>query len=57
VITGGPAADGRGEIFGGTGEFEGMRGTYAESWELEEVTGEGATRGRITLETRLQAAQ
>jgi hypothetical protein len=55
-ISAGPASGGAGQVVGGTGEFDGLRGTYDETWELEEVAGGGGTRGRITLETRVQAA-
>jgi hypothetical protein len=56
-ITAGPAPGSAGQVVGGTGEFDGMRGSYDETWELEEPGAGGATRGRITLDTRVLAEQ
>lgn len=55
-VSAGPTAEGAGQILGGTDEFEGLRGSYDETWELEKIDGEVA-RGRILLETRVVAAQ
>jgi hypothetical protein len=55
-ISAGPAAGGAGRVVGGTGEFDGLQGSYDETWELEEAGAvDGITRGRITLDTRMQA--
>ncbi len=54
-ITAGPAAGGAGQVTGGTEEFAGLGGSYDETWDLEEIGADGATRGRITLATRLEA--
>jgi hypothetical protein len=53
-ITAGPAAGGAGSVTGGAGEFAGLRGTYDETWELQEIAASGSTRGRIALVTRMQ---
>lgn len=55
-VTAGPAAGGAGAVVGGTEEFAGLGGSYDETWELEEVAADGATRGRITLVTRVVQA-
>jgi hypothetical protein len=31
-----------------------LRGTYDETWELQEIAASGSTRGRIALVTRMQ---
>lgn len=54
-ISAGPHADGGGKVVRGTGEFAGLSGSYEETWELGEVTADGATRGRILLSTRTVA--
>jgi hypothetical protein len=56
-ITGGPGADGAGQVVRGTGEFAGLQGSYEEVWDLTEVATDGATRGRISLSTRTMAAR
>lgn len=48
-VTAGPA--GAGKVLRGTGEFDGLGGSYRENWELEEIGAEGVTRGRIVLST------
>jgi hypothetical protein len=55
-VTGGPGPAGEGQVVGGSEEFAGMRGTFDESWELEEVSADGSTRGQIKLVTRVEAA-
>jgi hypothetical protein len=54
-VTAGPAPDGSGRVVGGTEEFAALTGTYDETWDLEQVAADGATRGRITLDTRIAA--
>jgi len=45
----GPATTGR--VLRGTSEFAGLRGSFTETWDLEEVNADGSTRGRILLST------
>lgn len=45
-----------GRVIRGTSEFAGLTGTFAETWELEEVRADGSTRGRILLSTLTAAA-
>jgi hypothetical protein len=45
----GPATTGK--VLRGTSEFAGLRGSFTETWELEEVNADGSTRGRILLST------
>jgi hypothetical protein len=52
-ISAGPLT-GAGRVVHGSDEFAGLEGRFTESWELEEMTADGATRGRIVLETLLQ---
>ena len=40
-----------GKLLRGTNEFAGLRGSFTESWDLEEVNADGSTRGRILLST------
>jgi hypothetical protein len=54
-VTAGPAAGGAGSVAGGTEEFAGLGGSYDETWDLEQVGRDGATRGHITLTTRVEA--
>ncbi len=56
-ITAGPTADGAGQVVGGSEEFADMSGSYDETWQLEEAAADGSTRGRITLDTRVEAAR
>lgn len=49
----GPLA-GAGRVVHGSDEFAGLEGRFTESWELEEIAADGATRGRIVLDTLLQ---
>jgi hypothetical protein len=51
----GPLAGNQGEIVGGTEEFARLRGSFAETWELDGFDPDGTARGRIVLETRLLA--
>jgi hypothetical protein len=44
-------AGGTGTVLRGTEEFEDLAGTYSETWDLEEVSADGRTRGRIVLST------
>jgi hypothetical protein len=49
-----PAGDGpatTGKVLRGTSEFAGLRGSFIETWDLEEVNADGSTRGRILLST------
>jgi hypothetical protein len=49
-----PESDGRattGKVLRGTSEFAGLRGSFTETWDLEEVNADGSTRGRILLST------
>ncbi|MBL8199429.1 MAG: hypothetical protein JNK40_00530 [Chromatiales bacterium] len=54
-----PAGDGpgttrpgtTGRVLRGTSEFAGLRGSFTETWDLEEVNADGSTRGRILLST------
>jgi len=49
-----PAGDGpatTGKVLRGTSEFDGLRGSFTETWDLEEVNADGSTRGRILLST------
>lgn len=56
AVTAGPAEGGAGRVEGGTEEFDGLQGSYRETWELyEETTASGRSRGRIRLVTRLEA--
>ena len=50
-ITAGPAPGGRGRILGGSNEFRALSGTYSEIWELNEISSDGRTEGRISLVT------
>lgn len=45
----GPATTGR--VLSGSREFAGLRGSFTETWDLEEVNTDGSTRGRIVLST------
>jgi hypothetical protein len=56
-ITAGPAANGAGTVTGGAGEFADLVGSYDEDWDLQGGATRGASRGRITLTTRVQARQ
>jgi hypothetical protein len=56
-VTAGPAPNDAGAVVGGTEEFAGLRGSYDETWELEEVAADGSTRGRISLVTRVVGAE
>ncbi len=50
----GPEGDGpatTGKVLRGTSEFAGLRGSFTETWDLEEVIADGSTRGRILLST------
>jgi hypothetical protein len=40
-----------GTILRGTSEFAGLTGRFTETWELEEVSADGSTHGRILLST------
>lgn len=40
-----------GQVLSGTSEFAGLKGNFTETWELEEVSADGSTRGRILLST------
>ncbi len=40
-----------GELIAGTGEFEQLTGTYAESWQVTGVSPDGELRGTIELRT------
>lgn len=40
-----------GRVLRGTNEFAGLRGSFTETWDLEEVSADGSTRGRILLST------
>ena len=40
-----------GKVLRGTSEFAGLRGSFIETWDLEEVNADGSTRGRILLST------
>jgi hypothetical protein len=51
VTTTGPRADGRGVIVGGTGEFEGVTGSFVEVTHLKRFTPEG--RLELTMELQL----
>jgi hypothetical protein len=55
-ITAAAAGGHGGRILRGTDEFEGLQGSFEETWDLEEIDADGITRGRITLATRLAAA-
>jgi len=43
-----------GRMVSGSDEFAGLQGRYTETWELAEIAADGASRGRIVLETVLQ---
>lgn len=45
----GPATTGR--VLRGTSEFAGLRGSFTETWDLQEVNADGSTTGRIVLST------
>ena len=47
----GGGADTTGRVLRGTSEFAGLRGSFTETWDLEEVNADGSTRGRILLST------
>lgn len=49
-ISAGPAAGG-GRVLGGSGEFAGLTGEYAEVWELEELAASQRSEGTIRLST------
>ncbi len=51
TTTVGPTRDGRGVIVGGTGEFEGASGTFAEVTHLRKFTPDGQMR--LTMELQL----
>lgn len=55
-VTAGPSSGGAGQVLGGTEEFADLRGSYDETWDLEEVAADGTTHGHITLGTRVLAA-
>ncbi len=40
-----------GRVLRGTSEFAGLKGSFTETWNLEEVNADGSTRGRIVLST------
>lgn len=40
-----------GRVVRGTSEFEGLRGSFTETWALDEVSADGSTQGRILLAT------
>ncbi len=40
-----------GQVLRGTSEFAGLTGSFTETWELEEVSADASTRGRIVLST------
>lgn len=40
-----------GQVLRGTSEFAGLTGSFTETWELEEVSADGSTRGRVLLST------
>ncbi|MEO8223392.1 MAG: hypothetical protein ABI661_01195 [Gammaproteobacteria bacterium] len=40
-----------GLVLRGTSEFAGLKGSFTETWNLEEVNVDGSTRGRIVLST------
>ena len=40
-----------GDLIGGTGEFDGLAGRYAESWQITGVSATGELRGTIELNT------
>jgi hypothetical protein len=44
-----------GQVLRGTSEFAGLTGSFTETWELEEVSADGSTRGRIFLSTLTEA--
>lgn len=44
-----------GEVLRGTSEFAGLKGSFTETWELEEAGADGSTRGRIVLSTHTAA--
>lgn len=49
-----PAGDGpptTGRVLRGTSEFAGLRGSFTETWDLQEVNADGSTSGRILLST------
>jgi hypothetical protein len=50
-ITAGPAPGGRGRVLGGSSEFRDLSGTFSEIWELNEISSDGRTEGRISLVT------
>lgn len=40
-----------GKVLRGTSEFAGLQGSFTETWDLEDVSADGSTRGRILLST------
>jgi len=40
-----------GKVLRGTSEFAGLKGSFTETWDLEEVNADGSTQGRILLST------
>ncbi len=40
-----------GRVLRGTSEFDGLEGSFTETWNLDEVTADGSTQGRILLST------
>ena len=46
-----PAGATSGRLLRGTGEFDGLRGSFTETWDLQEVNADGSTTGRILLST------
>jgi hypothetical protein len=44
-------ASGTGTILRGTREFDGLQGTYTETWAVGEVNADGSATGTITLST------
>jgi hypothetical protein len=44
-----------GRVLRGTSEFAGLTGSFTETWELDEVSADGSTRGRVVLSTLTEA--
>ena len=44
-----------GKVLRGTDEFDGLTGSFAETWELDEANPDSGTRGHIVLSTLLAA--
>jgi hypothetical protein len=45
------AGSGAGVVAGGSGEFDGLAGTYTETWKVTGIDSDGALRGTIELYT------